>query len=376
LFSRKEWHQAEREKFEELTGWRYGLVFGVTLILVGWGWDAYELWRASSDIFWYKLALVAITLVPLTLCAGSMAGRSHKSIFFKFVVWFLAGGALGVIGLAMSFEGVSALAAWLDSSIRGISIYQFSPALAERVPLIVLFGACVGVAVAALQILATSWAWDNSSADYRFTHANWRLLFLCAPAALLLGALYDGSINSQVRAPVQISHRIIQIALTLSPDLDIHTLDTATMLDYVSVAKWRGNFTPQYTQHIADLDPRKLTWAYVDAEFDNGFIWRCQSVRNGDGLVDCIDLQAQYWDWMQQFIRTGIVQCKDCLVTITPPVQIWHTQNAKNLGEPQQIVLTHHTGGVIVMTATLPGGQIDCRFVGANPVAIRDCVQR
>ena len=376
LFSRKEWHQAEREKFEEMAGWRYGLVFGSALVLVGWGWDAYELWRASSEIFWYKLVLVAIVIIPLTMFAGSVDGHAHRSITRKLIVWILIGGATGFIASFMSFEGTSALIALLDPTVRGITLYPFSPGMQERIPLMTLFGAVVGLAAAALQSLTTSWAWDSSSADYRFTPQSWRLLFLCVPLSILLGALYDGSINSQVRAPFQISHRLVQLALTTPPDADIHKMDLATMLNFVAVSTWRNNFSSHYTQHLVDLDRTKLTWAYVDVEFDNGFIWRCQSVRNGDDLTNCIDLQQKYRDWMSQFLRTGIVQCGDCMVTIPPPAQIWYTQNASRLGAPQQISITHHAGGVVIVTTTLANTQVDCRLVGANPTIIHDCVSR
>jgi len=376
LFSRKELHQAEREKFEETAGVHYGLVFGIGLVLVGWGWDAYELWRASNEFFWLKLLLIALVIIPLTALAGTIAGHIHRSNLRKMIVWVLIGSVLGPISLLMSTEGLSTVIALFDATIRGVTLYPFSAGLQERVVLTAVFGAVIGVLATAMQKLTTAWAWDNSSNDNRFTFASWTLLWACAPLAIALGALYDGSLNSQMRAPVQLSHRLIELMLTTPPDADIRAMNTFTMLDYVNTSKWQKDFTTHYVQRIADLDPRTLTSAFVDVEFDNGFIWRCQSVRNGDNWKDCLDLSPQYRDWMQQFLRTGIVQCGECLVTIPPPTQIWYAQNASHLGTPQQISIAHHAGGVILVTATLANTQVDCRIVGASPAVIHDCAIR
>ena len=376
LFSRKELHQVEREKFEARVGVWYGFIFGVALVAVGWGWDAYELGRAASEWFWLKLLLNAIALIPLCALAGLVAGRIHNSLLRRVLVWVALGATFGPLSLYLSFAGVSAIVALLDSSVHGITLYPFAPALQERLPLIAVFGMAAGILTAAAQNFTTAWAWDNSSLDDRLTTQGWLMLWACAPLAIGLGALYDGSVNSQMRAPVQLTHRLVQLMLATPPDADFRKMDTFTMLDYVGTSSWQKNFSPRYLQRIADLDRKTLTWAFVDTEFDNGFIWRCQSVRNGDGVRDCVDLQAQSRDWMQQFIRTGIVQCADCAVTISPAAQIWHAQNASALSAPQQITLTHHSGGLIVMTATLSTGQIECRFVGANPTIINDCARK
>ncbi|MBI5031323.1 MAG: hypothetical protein HZB51_12405 [Chloroflexi bacterium] len=376
LFSRKELHLAERERFEETAGSHYGLVFGIATVLAGWGWDTYELWRAGSEFFWLKLVLIAATLIPLTTLAGTLVGRIHGANLRRVIVWVVAGGIIGPLSLLVSTEGLSAVIAIFDPAVRGISLYPFSSGVQERIPLVATFGALTGMVVTALQALTARWTWESSSSDNRLTRRGWVLLWLCAPFAIGLGALYDGSLNSQLRAPVQLSYRLIQLMLAMPPDADIQKMNTSTVLDYVGASRWQKHFTPRYVQRISDYDRKTLRTAFVDAEFDNGFVWRCQTIINGYGTKDCVDLVEQYRDWMQQFLKTGIVQCENCMVTIPPPTQIWQTQNATNLSEPREISLVHHAGGVVVVTATLPSSQAECRFVGASPTSIRDCVKR
>ncbi len=317
IFAREELHQAEREKFEASAGWRYGLWFGMVLVLVGWGIDAWEQATASTELWWLKLLLAVCVIVPITTLAGAIAGRAHGSAARRFVVWILLCGATGGVGLFLSFVGVSLVVQLFDPAVRGIIVFPFASTVQERVPLITLFGMVIGFFAAALQKFATTWAWEVSSSENRFTRQGWTALLVCVPLAIALGALFDGTANSQMRAPTTLSQRIIHLALTTPPDADIQEMDTLTMLDYVATQPWRARFTPRYVQHIADFDWRQLKTVYVDTEFENGFIWRCKSVRNGDDLTDCVDLREQYRDWMQQFIRTGILQCKDCLVSIS-----------------------------------------------------------
>lgn len=375
LFARHELHPAARMKFERDAGWRYGLLFGSVLVLIGWGIDASEQAAASVELWWLKLVLLSLVIIPMTLLAGALAGRALGSAR-RFIVWILFGGVIGGVGLLLSFVGVSLIAQVLDPALHGIIVFPFAPTIQERVPLITVVGMIIGFFAAVLQGFATTWAWEMSSSDNRFTRQGWAAFLICVPLALLLGALFDGTVNAQMRGPTTLSQRIIHLALTTPPDADIHQMDLMTMLDYVATQSWRANFAPRFVQHIADFDRQNFRTVYLDIEFENGFIWRCKSVRNGDDLTDCVDLRAQYSDLLRQFFKTGAVQCQNCLVSIAPAATAWHVQSANILGEPQQVSLSHHFGGVVVMQAALPAGTVECRFVGAEPVVIQDCARR
>ncbi len=376
LFSKQELHQAERERFEEGAGWRYGLVFGLVLVLVGWGWDMWELQRASADMFWSKLLLATIMLIPLTALAGTIAARAHRPNRVKFIVWAVCGALSGLIAIHLPFEGAGALAALIDPAVRGVMIFPFPPAAEERVLIVVAFGALAGLVAAALQNLAVAWAWDRSPANNRISLDGWAMLLVSAPLAFGLAALFDGSANAQLRGPIQLANRRIQIALTTPPDLDVRTMETSRALEYLSIGKWRERFSQRYTEYISNFDRKRLQDVNVDAVFDNGFVWRCQSVRNGDDLYDCVDLSEEYAGFMRQFLQTGDVQCDDCSVHVEPDAAAWHAQQNNAPGDPKQISLIHHAGGVIVVRASQSDGtSVDCQFYGANLIEILTCAK-
>lgn len=377
LFARTELQRADREKFEAGAGWRYGLIFGIGLVLIGWGCDAWDLHNAFVEWAGLKLVLEAITIIPLTVLAGGIAGRARGSLPIKFLPWIVLGGMTGVVGLYVAFEGVSTVAALIDPSLQGVKIFPFATGAQERLPVIFLFGVIIAVPVAVLQHFATGWAWERTGRDNQITPGGCLMLAYCLPLAIVLGALFDGAVNVQFRGPFQLSYHIVQLALRTPPDADLTQMQTLERLDYVLTSKWRKNFTLQFIQHVADYDATALTSVFVDVQFDNGFIWRCTSVHNGDNLVDCLDVSVTYRDWINQFLRSGAIKCDDCQVAISPAAAAWRAQNLGDYGEPQQMTVIHRPGRVVVVSAPLnSGGQMECRFVGAQPVVIQDCVKK
>ena len=374
LFSREEISREAREKFETGAGWRYGMLFGIFLVLGGWGWDTYELLRASADLTWYKVLLAAITLIPLGAVVGWISGRASPSTLLKFILWGAGGALTGLIAMHLPFEGVSAVAALVDPAVRGVTLFPFPPAAAERLAGTAAFGAIAGLVALPLQRLATAWAWDRSSAENQITLDGWAMLLVCAPLALGLGALYDGSANAQLRGPFELTQRRIEIALTTPPDLDLQAMESARVVEYVSISKWRSDFSSHYVQYLAQFEQSALKDAYVDAVFDNGFLWRCQALRNASDLFGCTDLAEDYRGFMRQFLQGGAVQCEDCSVHVEPAATAWRAQMRGRLDDSKQISLIHHAGGVVLVRAILDiGASVECRFFGANLVQILDC---
>jgi hypothetical protein len=253
-------------------------------------------------------------------------------------------------------------------------LFPFPPAAADRVAGAAAFGAIAGLVAAPLQNLTTAWAWDRSSTANRITLDGWAMLLVCAPLAIALGALYDGSANAPLRGPFELTQRRINIALTTPPDLDLHAMDAARVIEYVSIAQWRSAFSPRYVQYLANFDRQAMKDAYIDAAFDNNFIWRCQSVRSASDLLGCADLAETYRGFMRQFLQTGSVQCNDCSVHIETDAAAWRAQMRGKLDDSKPISVTHHAGGVVLVRASLDAGaQVECRFVGADLVEILDC---
>ncbi len=369
LFTRKEADYAARQGFEIHAGWRYGVVFGAVLVLVGWGIDAWESANASLELSWVKLPLAAITLLPLCAMAGGLAARFNRSLV-KMAIWGIAGAITGWIAIHLPFEGVSMIASLSDPALGGTVIFSFAPAAQERVVGMMAFGAMSGLIAPWAQKLATLWAWDRSSLDNRMTLGGWVTLLACAPIAMTLGALYDGGANASLRGPSRLTQRLIQVALNAA---DLNRAGIQQALDLGMTARWRDKFSAHYTQRIADFDRRTLEDVYMDTEFDNGFLWRCQITRDGSNMRHCSDLGETYRDWITQFLQTSRIRCDECVFRVEPEVIAWQTKNAGALVNPRQIDVIHDSGGVVTVRAAFENQVVECRIVGAEPMNIQEC---
>jgi hypothetical protein len=376
LFSREEIDREARERFELGAGWRFGLVFSIFLLLGGWGWDTFELLRASADLSWSKFLLAALTLIPLGTAVGWISGRPHESNIHKFILWGAGGALTGLIAMHLPFEGTSAVAALVDPAVRGVTIFPFPPAAAERLAGAAAFGAVAGLVVLPVQKLATAWAWDRSSTEDQITRDGWAMLLVCAPLALGLGALYDGTANADLRGPFELTQRRITLGFTTPPDLDLQTMDPGRVIEYVSISRWRNDFTPHYFQYLANFERSAMKDAFIDAAFDNGFVWRCQSLGFASDLFGCTDMAEEYRGIMRQFLQGGAVQCDNCSVHVEENAATWRAQMRGRLDDSKQISVTHHAGGIVLVRAILDtGAPVQCRFLGADLVEILDCVR-
>lgn len=372
LFTRNEVDHAALHKFEIAVGMRYGIVFGLILVAVGWGVDAWESANTSLELFWAKLPLATITIIPLCAIAGSLAARFNRSIA-KMLVWGFFGAITGWIAIHLPFEGASTIATLIDPALGNTPIFPFGPAAQERVVGMITFGAVAGIVAAWGQRIANVWAWDQSSTDNRMTRGAWATLLLCAPIAIGLGAVYDGAANASIRGPARLPQRLIEIALTTPPNLDLNRMSARQALDYGLTARWRDRFSARYTQRIAGFDMRTLTEEYIDTEFDTGLIWRCDITQDGSNIRGCVDLTETYGDWVKQFLQTSQIRCGECLIRIEPEALAWQTHNASALKNAVQVTVIHHSGGVVTARSVLENLIVECRIVGAEPVNLQGC---
>lgn len=372
LFTRKEVDRDALNKFEIAVGLRYGIVFGLILVLIGWGVDAWESSNTSLELFWAKLPLATITIIPLYAFAGLLAARFKRSLV-KMVVWGIFSAITGLLAIHLSFEGASAIAALSDPALGNEAIFPFGPAAQERIVGMMSFGMVAGILAAWGQRIANVWAWDQSSSDNRMTISAWATLFVCAPIAFGLGAVYDGGANASIRGPARLTQRLIEVGLTTPPNLDLNRVSARQALDYGLTAPWRDKFSAHYTQRIAGFDTSTLTEAYIDTEFDTGLIWRCNITQDGSNVRGCVDLRETYRVWVTQFLQTSQIRCNECLIRIEPEAIAWQTQNAPALKNAKQVTVIHHPGGVVTVRAVSENLIVECRFVGAMTVNLRGC---
>lgn len=370
LFTHRDIDPVAKKNFELAAGWRFGLVFGLVLVATAWGWDAHEFANASVEYSMVKLPFAIVTILPLCMIAGGLTMRYERSRI-KMLLWGIFGAATGFIAIHLPFEPVSIVVNYLDPTTRGTFIFPFIPGAQERVGGMMLFGAVAGIVTAWIERLALVWAWDRSSSTHHMTVSAWAVLWIAAPTAFSLGVLYDGGANLPFRDPARVTNRVIQVALTTPPDLDLTNLGIFETLDYAATTTVREQFSARYIQRIADFDRRALASAWVDVEFDNGFLWRCQITANGTNLRRCYDLTAAYRDWVTQFLQTSRIRCDDCNLRIEPDALVWQQKNAP--GAPQRVEMDHRSGGIVLVRAVYAARVVECRLVGADPVNLQEC---
>ncbi len=356
-----------KRKFEKGMGWRYGLALGIALVLVAWGWDAWQLATAYADVWWGKPFLASITVLPLALVAAILGAPA--SAFYKWILWTLWGVAVGILATWIPLGGISALDGLLDPAVRGVPILPLTSAGSALTFLTVLFSAAMGLPVTLLHVFITEKAWDRSTEDNRLTPDGAAMLALVLPVALILGLLLDNLVNVQLRAPLLLTAHVVDIGLHAPPGTDLGDLSSRESSAYVAAAPWRGKFSEHFTQYLADFNERDFSSAPADAVFDNGLILRCSTVNYAEFIGGCVDLGAQDRAWTSAFLQTGGVNCSDCAVSISPTAAAWYAQHRSALGDLSAMTVVHHSGGVVLVAA----GRVQCRLVGAEPTVIESC---
>ena len=362
-----------KEGFARDTGWRFGLILGGSVVVAGWGWGAWQLTIASAELPWVKLLIAGVTIIPLAIAAGWLAGRVYPSFLIGLFVWIGWGAGGGFIAGHLPFEVTAAFAGWFDPAIRGVNVFPFTSEAQFLTGAAMLIGVLAAFPIALLQSLSTDWAWDRSTSDNRLTRRAWAMLFIALPLGLGLGALDNAATNS-LSAPMLVMNRVIQIALTTHPDLDTSKMPTDEMLVYTAGLPWRGKITRRFTEHLADYDPNTFQQSTVDLVFDDGTMLRCAVVQYARYVAGCYDLAANYRAVLPQFIRSGTAQCADCTVEIQPQAAAWQARNGHEFGDASRVTVVHHFGGVVTVHAENAAGKsVECRFAGANPVRLEAC---
>jgi hypothetical protein len=362
-----------KEKFARAVGWRYGLLFGVALIVAGWGVDAWQLANASAELAWVKLLAVSVTLFPLAVAAGGLAGRAYPSFLTVSLTWVGWGVVSGFIAGIVPFQVTSTVAGLIDPTVRGLSVFPFTSESQFMAMAAMFVGVIVAFPVALFQFFSTEWAWDRSTADNRLSIGSWLMLLVAVPLALALGATDNAATNS-LSAPMVLMNQVIQVAITMPSDLDTSKMPNNEMQVYVAGLSWREKMSGRFTQYLADYDPATFQQSTIDVVFDNGMVLRCAVVQYARYVAGCFDLASNYRALMPQFIQTGAAPCEDCTGQVQPPAAAWQLQHGREFAGVPRVAVAHHSGGVVLVRADYPSGNhAECRFVGANPVRLEEC---
>lgn len=361
-----------KQAFERGAGWRFGLVTGLIIVLVGYGWDALQLASISVEYYWIKFLLAAVTILPLATLAGYIAG--HFNIILQFVVWLIFGLVSAFFAIHIPFELARGVLQLFEPNLRVVELLAIPHGATDSTGVAMTLGALLGILVGGAQALVVGKAWEDSSDNHTITRRGWALLLLVIPLALAYAILFDGTINTPVRTPLQLVSSVIQVGLYTSPNLDFRQMETHEALRYVTASSWRDRLTPRYVMRLAAIEPRNVGQGYVDTTFDNGLNLRCETTTYGEFIGTCFDINARYPEYLGQFISTGTVTCNDCQVVPSAQVQNWQKQHAAQLGATDLFTIAHGAGSSVRISVTpQAGARFECLFSGADPILIEEC---
>lgn len=361
-----------KHAFERAAGWRFGLVFGALVILMAYVWDAALIATLHADFWWVKFALACVTILPLAVLTGWLAG--YVNWLFKLPLWVLFGVLAGWLAIHIPFDLSRAALQNLDANLRVVEYLPIPEAATDSYGFLATLGACIGLLVGLAQTLLVNAAWERSTEDYKITMAGWAMFLISAPLAFAFAFLYDGTAHLPMRMPMDRVNSIVQSGLTDPPNQDHTTMEYHRALVYLTGQRWAKQFSSDYTMRLVSVEPTRLGEAYVDVTFSNGFNWRCRLTSFGEFAVGCTDLNAEYARYISEFVPRGSFRCADCDARVTEQAAAWRAQNARPLTPGDKLSVVHGTGGsILVRVQSQSDNSFECLIAGANPVIIAQC---
>ena len=295
-------------------------------------------------------------------------------------VWMMANGLLGVIAARMPFAGGN-LAAWLaDQRLWGVDVFPYERAALIRTTLVVLINTALGIMVGVLKDQAVERAWDRTTPDDRMGWRSWVALFsICIPVAILPAVSVDGFINRPLRIPQQVVGELVNLTVNGANEEMIGTRYSS----YRSIEPFRESLSKRYVSHRVEFGSDTETWysAYVDTVFDNGFVLRCVTAEKH--VLYCDDFSTKFVAWMGDLVEAGLygerawLEAKMRRLVVDDAAVDWLVVHSDQLSETYEVSRDGQQGGWILMSARFDTGfEILCRFHGAAPIVVDQCVEK
>lgn len=370
FFQRNNSSLEPKQAFARRFGWRYGLTLGLALVAAGWGLDAWRLADASAELPWVKVLVASITLIPLGMIVGALAGRVHPSVSSTVLFWAGYGILGGLIAGHLQFDALRITVALKNPAMAELPLFPYTSEGEFLTGVAIFFGIAASFPAALFQVISTDWAWDRSADDGQMTWGTRAML----GGALVLGlglGLFDDAMVNQLTAPFLLTNRVMQVALQTPTDLDTNKMTDSQMFVYMAGLPWRDKISERYTLFLVDYDPDTFQNTTMDIAFDNGVILRCHVIQ-ARIMSGCFDASAEFGELIRQFVKTGATPCPDCSVRVQTAATAWQLQHHSELGEPTGILAVHHSGGAISVRAQYGAStQVECYLVENEPVVIR-----
>jgi len=368
-------NEQRNRKLMLTAGAGYGIIFGLSYALFTWGYDGSVLWLNSADMAWVKLALGLPIVVLLTGFVGFLAAYT-SSLALGVILWVVVCGVLAYVAGHIPFDGVT-LGVWiLDQRLWGEVISPYGYSAAVRTTLIVFGSMIIGTMVGFVESISIQGAWDRATRDGRMSSGSWTVLLLCVPLALLMAVIINGFIYRPLRMPQQNVNELIQSSLSGEAENDENLQSS-----YRSIKPYLDQLSSDYVIHFVTFGSETGTWfsAYVDTVFKADFVLRCVTL--GDTVAYCSDFSEQVDIWMDNLVRAGLYAEQPWLddqarkLVVDPDVISWLTAHQDQLSENYDLQRDSQHGGWFFVKAKFDTGfKMTCRFHGAAPVTVNQCV--
>jgi hypothetical protein len=354
-----------RQRFIRRTGFIYGAIFAIAFGLALWGPDANALRAASVYLWWGKLAVGLVLILPLGMLTGWLAA-SVRWTGLAILLWVAAGLLITVIAGHVGYEGLSWLTMLSDPYPSSNSMFAFTSSSAAVTGIATIMGMGLGLLISLLSLWATNRAWEHSNRSNQLSLRSIFALIVGVFPILIIAPMQDFQINATLRSGFEQTAKAIKA--TADPKVDL----LAARLPFMESV--RPLITPNFTMYwvSASSDQQILT---TDILFDNGVLLRCNA--NTYVVGPCVQINKDFPEWMTELMTAGHLTCTYCGVQTDRATRRWLALSLPSLQgvKLQSIQMLQYQSGRIYERATFENGdQIDCRFSGASPVVVDLCV--
>lgn len=369
-------HERRAHRLMLTAGVWYGVFFGLSFAIVAWGYDAYLLVSNGAAFPWIKLLLG----LPLAVISGGTVGwlaAYTNSVALSVVVWAVYGALLGVVSGHIPFDGGNLIYWASDRRLWGEIILSYGDSAAVRTNLVIFINAVVGAAAGLVESVAVQWAWDRATSQGKMSFGSLMVLLVGVPLALVMAATVNGFINRPLRFPQQAVGELVSVALT-GEIANMESLQSS----YRSIKPYQDAMTDRYESHFVKFQMDTGTWdsAYIDVDFDNGFVMRCATIL--DRVVYCDNFSQRITDWIEELVRAGLYGERPWLeadikrLMVHESVVDWLGAHRDQLSETYEWKKQAQYADWFYISIQFDTGfEMVCRFREATPVLLDQCVE-
>ena len=189
-------------------GLLFGLLAGLTLLLVGWGFDGWELARSDGILPWAKTLLgAACVLLPLIVLVWFSIRIQHEAVLAG--LWLAAGGLFGWVAAQIAFRFFPwLLVRWAPDAARFIAYdYGYGPS-GRGILASIACGLIFFLAGILIHPLVEGWNRSVYPASRVLSILAWIGLFA------LCGAAVNGLVHRPLTAPIAVVDNLISFRLS------------------------------------------------------------------------------------------------------------------------------------------------------------------